>query len=158
MPQDLADDKSILVQVMAWCRQATSHYLSQCWPRYLSPYGVTGPQWDTAITNPCKNARLGIDIHFPLFLSFLLPTSILFLFLFSRYLFSCYFFPGQKYFFFFFFNLHPHCFSFSCYFFPVIFSLSKTVTFFPVTFFLLLSFPITVMIWTPKQLLAKFWN
>ena len=24
---------------MAWCRQAASHYLSQCWPRYLSPYG-----------------------------------------------------------------------------------------------------------------------
>ena len=24
-------DKSTLVQVMAWCRQATSHYLSQCW-------------------------------------------------------------------------------------------------------------------------------
>ena len=22
---------------MAWCRQATSHYLSQCWPRSLSP-------------------------------------------------------------------------------------------------------------------------
>ena len=30
---------------MAWCRQATSHYLSQCWPRSLSPYGVTRPQW-----------------------------------------------------------------------------------------------------------------
>ena len=30
MPKDLADDESILVQVMAWCRQATSHYLSQC--------------------------------------------------------------------------------------------------------------------------------
>ena len=29
---DLTDDKSTLVQVMAWCRQATSHYLSQCWP------------------------------------------------------------------------------------------------------------------------------
>ena len=29
---------------MAWCRQATSHYLSQCWPIYLSPYGVTRPQ------------------------------------------------------------------------------------------------------------------
>ena len=28
MPQDLTDDKSTLVQVMAWCRQATSHYLS----------------------------------------------------------------------------------------------------------------------------------
>ena len=26
----LTDDKSILDQVMAWCRQATSHYLSQC--------------------------------------------------------------------------------------------------------------------------------
>ena len=25
---------------MAWCRQATSHYLSQCWPSFLSPYGV----------------------------------------------------------------------------------------------------------------------
>ena len=44
-PQDLTDDKSTLVQVMAWCRQATSHYQSQCWPRYLSPYGVTRPQW-----------------------------------------------------------------------------------------------------------------
>ena len=41
MSLDLTDDKSILVQVMAWCRQATSHYLSQCWPRSLSPYGVT---------------------------------------------------------------------------------------------------------------------
>ena len=41
----LPDDKSILAQVMAWCRQATSHYLSQCWPRYLSPYGITRPQW-----------------------------------------------------------------------------------------------------------------
>ena len=45
MPLDLTDDKSTLVQVMAWCRWATSHYLSQCWPRSLSPYGVTRPQW-----------------------------------------------------------------------------------------------------------------
>ena len=37
--------KSTVVQVMAWCRQATSHYLSQCWPRSMSPYGVTRPQW-----------------------------------------------------------------------------------------------------------------
>ena len=29
------DDKSTLVQVMAWCWQATSHYLSQCWPRMV---------------------------------------------------------------------------------------------------------------------------
>ena len=39
------DDKSALVQVMAWCCQATSHNLSQCWTISLSPYGVTRPQW-----------------------------------------------------------------------------------------------------------------
>ena len=42
---DLSDDKSTLVQAMAWCHQATSHYLIQCCPRSLSPYGVTRPQW-----------------------------------------------------------------------------------------------------------------
>ena len=40
MSQDLTDDKSRLVQVMA-----TSHYLNQCWPRSMSPYGVIRPQW-----------------------------------------------------------------------------------------------------------------
>ena len=45
MPQDLTGDKSTLIQVMAWCRQATSHYLSQCWLSSLSPYGVARPQW-----------------------------------------------------------------------------------------------------------------
>ena len=45
MSLDFAKDKSTLVQVMAWCRQATSHYLSQCWPRSLSPYSVSRPQW-----------------------------------------------------------------------------------------------------------------
>ena len=45
MPLDLTNDKPTLVQVMAWCRQATSHYLRQCWPRFMSPYGVTRPQW-----------------------------------------------------------------------------------------------------------------
>ena len=29
---------------MVWCRQATSHNRSQCWPRSLWPYGVTRPQ------------------------------------------------------------------------------------------------------------------
>ena len=43
-PQDLTDDKSTLVQVMALCRRAISHYLSQCWSSSLSPYGVTRPQ------------------------------------------------------------------------------------------------------------------
>ena len=45
MTLDFTDDQSTLVQVMAWCHQATSHYLSQCWSRSLSPYGVTRPQW-----------------------------------------------------------------------------------------------------------------
>ena len=45
MSLDLTDDKSTLVQVTAWCRQATSHYLSQWWPRSRSPNGDTRPQW-----------------------------------------------------------------------------------------------------------------
>ena len=58
MPQNPSDDKSTLVQVMAWCRQAASHYLSQCCPRSLSPYGVTRPQWVNAslIEKFCKHA------------------------------------------------------------------------------------------------------
>ena len=45
MSLDFTDNQSTLVQVMAWCRQATSHYLSQCWPRSALPFGITGPQW-----------------------------------------------------------------------------------------------------------------
>ena len=45
MLQNLTKEKSTLVQVMAWCRQATSHYLSQCWPKSMWPYCVTTPQW-----------------------------------------------------------------------------------------------------------------
>ena len=45
MSLDFTDDQSTLVQVMAWCRRATNHYLSPCWPRSLPPYGVTRPQW-----------------------------------------------------------------------------------------------------------------
>ena len=39
MSMDLTDEKSALVQVMA------SHYLSQCWPRSMLPYGVNRSQW-----------------------------------------------------------------------------------------------------------------
>ena len=45
MSLDLTDVQSPLIQVMPWCCQATSHYLSQFWPISLSPYGVTRPQW-----------------------------------------------------------------------------------------------------------------
>ena len=54
MSLDLTD-KSILVQVMTWCRQATSHYLSQCWPRSLSPYGVTRQQWVNTMLHPSSD-------------------------------------------------------------------------------------------------------
>ena len=30
---------------MAWSRQRTNHYLSQCWLKWMSPYGVTIPNW-----------------------------------------------------------------------------------------------------------------
>ena len=65
MSLDLTDDKSTLVQVMAWCRKATSHYLSQCWPRSLSPYGVDRTQW----VNPCwagldgKNMKIYFNFY-----------------------------------------------------------------------------------------------
>ena len=41
-------DLSTLAQVMAWCRQAASHYMSPYWPRSMSPYGITKPQWVNA--------------------------------------------------------------------------------------------------------------
>ena len=44
MHQNLTNDKSTLGQVMAWCHQAISHYLSQCWPKSISTYVVTRPQ------------------------------------------------------------------------------------------------------------------
>ena len=42
---DIHNDWSTLVQVMAWCHQASSHYLRQCWFRSLLVYGVTTPIW-----------------------------------------------------------------------------------------------------------------
>ena len=55
MSLDLNDEKSTLVQVMAWCHQAASHYLNQCWPRSLSPYGITRPQWVNFTAWLCTN-------------------------------------------------------------------------------------------------------
>ena len=64
MPQHLTDHyKSKLVQVMAWCHQATSHYLSQCLPRSLSPYDVTRQQW----VNSLASGRWGCNFKFILF-------------------------------------------------------------------------------------------
>ena len=59
MPLDLTDDKPTLVRVMAWCRQATSHYMSQCWPRSMSPNGVTRPVW---VNNTIKLQKRVVSI------------------------------------------------------------------------------------------------
>ena len=65
----VTDYKSTLVQVIAQCRQATSHNLSQCWPRSMSPYGITTPQWVNIIpaddlvmqeTRPLQSTALDI--------------------------------------------------------------------------------------------------
>ena len=52
MSLNITDDKSKLVQVLAWCHQATSHYLKQFCPRSVSPYGITRSQWvNTKVSN-----------------------------------------------------------------------------------------------------------
>ena len=63
MSLDLTDDKSTLVHVMAWGRQAPSHYLSQCWPRSMSPNGVTRPQWVNSLRSPWERWRI-LNGHF----------------------------------------------------------------------------------------------
>ena len=44
-------NESALVQVMAWCRQATSHYLNQGWLRSMSTYDINRPQWVKTLLN-----------------------------------------------------------------------------------------------------------
>ena len=41
----LTGDESTLVQVITWCNRTPNHYLGQCWPRSLLPYGITRLQW-----------------------------------------------------------------------------------------------------------------
>ena len=88
MPQN-SIDKSTLVQVMAWCHQAPSHYLSQCWPRSVWLYGITMlTHWDLKEMPPalwqtqCSNAFSSLNIiifsfkfHWNLFLRVQLTIS-----------------------------------------------------------------------------------
>ena len=62
------DKKSKWVQVMAWYGQATSHCLSQCWPRWMSSYGITRPQWVNLTTSSASSDE-----------SFVKTTTFLFL-------------------------------------------------------------------------------
>ena len=45
IPKCAIDNKSALVQVMAWHRQATSHYLNQCWPSSVTHICGTRGRW-----------------------------------------------------------------------------------------------------------------
>ena len=71
MSLGFTDDQSTLVQVMAWCRQATSHYLSQWWPRSMSPYGVTRPQWVkiTATSSTSNISDFLLYLHNPIIIN-----------------------------------------------------------------------------------------
>ena len=63
MSLDLTDEKSTLVQVMAWCHQATSHYLSQCWPRSMPPCGITMPQWVNPVYLPISSRIASLPLN-----------------------------------------------------------------------------------------------
>ena len=54
MLQNTFKKESKLVQVMAWCLMAPSHYLSLCWHRSMSPYGITRPQWVNIMGTPTE--------------------------------------------------------------------------------------------------------
>ena len=53
---------------MAWCHQATSHYLSKCWTRSRSPCGVTRPQWVVMSGNWYSWFPTMYNIHWNVFL------------------------------------------------------------------------------------------
>ena len=59
--------RSASIQGMAWCRQATSHFLSKSGPRSVSPYCVTLPQWvkmhAEICINVCHNLIFGCIQH-----------------------------------------------------------------------------------------------
>ena len=44
MPQNIFD-KLILLKVEVWCLYAAGHNMNQCWPKWMSPYGMIWPQW-----------------------------------------------------------------------------------------------------------------
>ena len=44
VPVDLKNNKSSLVEGMAWCHQAPSNFLHQCWTRFKMSYSTTWPR------------------------------------------------------------------------------------------------------------------
>ena len=60
MPEDLTDDKSTLVQVMAWVPSGSKPLPDQCWPSCIYPYGITRGQW---VEYGRKSAENQIDVR-----------------------------------------------------------------------------------------------
>ena len=54
-PGPSGSGKRRALHLMAWCRQATKHYLNQCWPSFTLIYGVTRDQWvnEVSQTHTC---------------------------------------------------------------------------------------------------------
>ena len=50
--------------LMAWCPQAASHYLSQCWPRSVSPCDIPWPQWFDPYHVEFISGTMKIYLHF----------------------------------------------------------------------------------------------
>ena len=64
---DLTDDEWTLVQVMVWCRQATSHYMRQCWPNSSPPTPQYAPVGHNELN---RSGRLWLKIHYKMVESF----------------------------------------------------------------------------------------
>ena len=47
-------NNNILVHELAHCPQAPSHYMNQCLPSSMPPYGITRPQW----VNPLRHGDI----------------------------------------------------------------------------------------------------
>ena len=88
-PEDHLDGKSILLQVMAWCRQAGDHYLNHFWPRSLTLYGVPRPQsqcvnrfrWnfqDGSEIIPGRSVPMGMNHHLDLHYSYAIMSAMAF--------------------------------------------------------------------------------
>ena len=62
VPDDPDDDKSTLGQVMAWCHEAPSHYLNQCWPSFMILYGTILPHWVNSLRSEYTLPPVAEDI------------------------------------------------------------------------------------------------
>ena len=58
---DASNLQTTLVQVLTWCREATSNYHSQWWPGSVSLFGVTWPQWIYTPTLYKLRCNLNVD-------------------------------------------------------------------------------------------------